>query len=140
MNDSPPKATYLDDYPLPQLAGRGQLVSTGLRGLHQQLVAKHLLEHPGHVALLFNATVLLDGQDHWEAVCRRSQLSSAGWGGGGGVGGGQGERSPVSQRQPPPGSRTWERLALLACRGRQHSAEDLLGVTRGWRPGRCICV
>lgn len=101
MNDSPPKATYLDDYPLPQLAGRGQLVSTGLRGLHQQLVAKHLLEHPGHVALLFNATVLLDGQDHWEAVCRRSQLSSAGWGVGGG-GEGRGHRFPSASLLPAP--------------------------------------
>lgn len=61
-------ATHLDDDLLPQLAGRGQLVSTGLRGLHQQHVAKHLLEHPGHVALLLHTTVLLDGQDHGEAA------------------------------------------------------------------------
>lgn len=76
--NSSTRGAYLDDDLLPQLAGRGQLVSTGLRGLRQQQVAKHFLEGLGHVTLLLHAAVLLDGQDHWEAAGRRGWAARQG--------------------------------------------------------------
>lgn len=56
-----------EDLPL-ELIGRGQAVGGDVHSLGQQHVPKHLLEVGGHVPLLHNATVVLDGQDDRIAV------------------------------------------------------------------------
>ena len=58
-----PIQTYLDkDLPL-ELVGGGEPVGCNIHGLGEECVPKHLFEILGHVPLLGNAAVVLDGQD-----------------------------------------------------------------------------
>lgn len=51
-----------EDLPL-KLVGRGQAICRDIHRLGQQHVSKHFLKVSGHVSLLHNTTVVLDGQD-----------------------------------------------------------------------------
>jgi hypothetical protein len=56
---------YLDDNLSPQLRGRGHLVAVDLQDIREQKVAEDVLEDVGHVSLLDDVAVVLDGQNHW---------------------------------------------------------------------------
>lgn len=58
----------LDEDLLLELVGGRQAICCDVHRLGQQHVSKHLLEESGHVPLLHDATVVLDGQDDGEAV------------------------------------------------------------------------
>lgn len=55
-----------ENFPL-QLVGGGQAVRSHVHCFGQQHVSKHLLKVGGHVPLLHDAAVVLDGQDDGEA-------------------------------------------------------------------------
>jgi len=62
------RTTDLDEDLLAELVGRRQPVGRHVHGLGEQHVPEHLPEGGGHVPLLHDAAVVLDGQDDGEAA------------------------------------------------------------------------
>lgn len=62
-----------EDLPL-EPGGRGQAICHDIHRLGQQHVTKHLLEVSGHIPLLHNTAVVLNGQDDGIAAGGGAQI------------------------------------------------------------------
>ncbi len=62
--------SHLDqDLPL-ELIGRGEAIGGDVHRFGQEHLSKHFLKVGGHVSLLDNTAVVLDGEDDGIAVCK----------------------------------------------------------------------